>query len=284
LARTLHRGGPDCLGVLVHVLVERSPAQRALHHEHLAAHAGEPDLHELAQLCHAPRRGRGPVVVSAADLPPGPVVGVVFANELLDNLPFALLERTADGWDEIRVGRDGDRLVEAPVEASARLRDEAAALAPAAMPGARIPLQHAARAWLVQALGLLVAGRVVVIDYADETPSLAARPWTEWLRTYRGHERAGHPLDAPGTADITCDVAVDQLASLHPPTADRVQAAWLRAHGIDELVEEARVAWRTGAAVGDLAALRARSRVGEGAALLDPAGLGAFRVLEWEVG
>jgi hypothetical protein len=33
--------------------------------------------------------------------------------------------------------------------------------------------------------------------------------------------------------------------------------------------------------VGDLAALRARSRVREAEALLDPDGLGAFRVVEW---
>ena len=56
---------------------------------------------------------------------------------------------------------------------------------------------------------------------------------------------------------------------------------WLRAHGIDELVEEGRAIWRERAAIGDLEAMRARSRVTEADALLDPAGLGAFRVLEW---
>ena len=35
--------------------------------------------------------------------------------------------------------------------------------------------------------------------------------------------------------------------------------------------------------VGDLAALRARSRIRESEALLDPDGMGAFRVLEWIV-
>jgi hypothetical protein len=49
-------------------------------------------------------------------------------------------------------------------------------------------------------------------------------------------------------------------------------------------VEAARGTWRATAHVGDLAALAARSRVGEADALTDPTGLGAFRVLEWEVG
>jgi SAM-dependent MidA family methyltransferase len=126
---------------------------------------------------------------------------------------------------------------------------------------------------------------VVAVDYADRTPSLARRPWLEWVRTYRAHGRGGHPLEAPGTQDVTCEVAVDQLAVLvRPPDADRSQAEWLRAWGIDELVAEARATWHERAHLGDLEALRARSRVGEADALTDPAGLGAFRVLEWEVG
>jgi hypothetical protein len=61
------------------------------------------------------------------------------------------------------------------------------------------------------------------------------------------------------------------------------QADWLRSHGIDELVEEGRRGWDAGATTGDLAALKARSRVREAEALLDPEGLGAFLVAEWVV-
>jgi SAM-dependent MidA family methyltransferase len=132
---------------------------------------------------------------------------------------------------------------------------------------------------------LLQQGRVVVLDYADTSASLARRPWLEWVRTYRAHERGGHPLDAPGSQDITCEVAVDQLGALvRPPDRDTSQADWLRAHGIDDLVADARATWRERAALGDLEALKARSRVGEADALTDPTGLGAFRVLEWDVG
>ncbi len=82
---------------------------------------------------------------------------------------------------------------------------------------------------------------------------------------------------------MTCEVAVDQLARVRPPDADRSQAEWLGAHGVEELVAAARAMWHERAALGDLAALAARSRVGEAEALRDPAGLGAFRVLEWVV-
>jgi SAM-dependent MidA family methyltransferase len=149
--------------------------------------------------------------------------------------------------------------------------------------GARIPLQHAAWAWLRQALRVLLEGRVVVIDYADVTSSLARRPWQEWLRTFAEHRPGGHPLERPGSQDITCVVAVDQLAAVKQPSVDLAQGAWLRSHGIDALVDAARATWWQRAGLGDLEAMMARSRVSEAEALTDPSGLGRFRVLEWEV-
>jgi hypothetical protein len=100
------------------------------------------------------------------------------------------------------------------------------------------------------------------------------------LRTYRGHARGTHPLADPGGQDITAEVAVDQLPT---PDDDTSQADWLRRWGIDELVEEGRRIWAERAHLGDLEAIRARSRVGEAEALTDPDGMGSFRVLEWSV-
>jgi SAM-dependent MidA family methyltransferase len=250
LARSILAAGPACSAALRYVAVERSAALRAQH-----PYAAE----------------------SAAEIPAGPVVGVVLANELLDNLPFGLLERTAAGWAEVRVD---EHLAEVLVPASGEALAEAE-LAPGALIGSRIPVQRAGRRWVHRALSSLRAGRVVVVDYADVTPSLAGRPWTDWLRTYRRHGRGAHPLADLGGQDVTCEVAVDQLPA---SDANRNQAEFLRAFGIDELAAEARRAWEERAAIGDLLALRSRSRIHEAAALVDPSGLGAFRVLEWVQG
>ena len=75
----------------------------------------------------------------------------------------------------------------------------------------------------------------------------------------------------------------DQLSVVRPPGVHRSQAEFLAAHGIDELVAEGRRVWQERAHLGDLEAIRARSRVGEAEALTDPAGLGAFHVLEWPI-
>jgi SAM-dependent MidA family methyltransferase len=287
LARDVLAARPACAPALRYVLVERSDALRA---RHPLAVPLEPPGWVLGPRAHDPladdepthQRGVGPMFASLAELPAQRFVGVVVANELLDNLPFVLLRRTAAGWDEVRVGDDGSGgLVNFPVPAEPDLARLASRFAPDAPVGGWIPLQQAAQQWLASALALVERGRVALFDYADATASLARRePW-EWVRTYRGQGRGTDPLSDLGLQDVTCEVAVDQLAAVRPLSADSAQADWLAAHGLDELLTLARSAWQSAAAAPDVEALKARSRVAEAAALTDPAGLGAFRVLEW---
>lgn len=188
-------------------------------------------------------------------MPKGPLTGVIMANELLDNLPLRLLGPNDTDIDEHRP--DPKTLL--------------------------TPRQDQACAWLSQALTILEAGTVLVIDYMSTTENMASRPWAQWLRTYRDHQRGNDPWAAPGSQDITCEVALDQLSAVRTPTRINNQATWLKAHGINELVAEGTNAWRSGAAQGNLSALAGRSRATEAEALLDPCGLGAFTVAEWDV-
>ena len=219
----------------------------------------EPDCTPTLQWINVERSAVGraahTIGTSHSEIPEGPITGVIVANELLDNLPLRLFDP------------EGDEVGKHRPSPETRLT----------------PCQDQACSWLAQALSVLERGTVVVIDYMSTTEEMASRPWPEWLRTYRGHERGDDPWTAPGTQDITCEVALDQLSEVRPP--DRVvdQAAWLREHGIDELVAEGNAAWRAGAAQGDLTALAGRSRAIEAEAILDPAGLGGFTVAEWDI-
>ena len=219
-------------------------------------------------------------VDAAADLPAGPFVGVVLANELLDNLPFRLLERSTTGWREVHVSPadSSEVLTPAPADAAAM----ADALVPDAVAGERVPLQLKAAVWVRRALRLLERGRLLVFDYGvPRTAELAARPATEWLRTYRAHRRGHDPLANPGAADITCEVAFDQL----PPGATLTsQADWLAAAGIDDITATARNLWQRSRAEPDAKALAARTLLDEAAALTDPDGMGAFWTAEWRAG
>lgn len=249
LARSVLAADPECSAAMRYVAVDVSEAQRVQH----------PDG-----------------VESLAALPDGPFDGVIIANELLDNLPFRLAVND-DGWREAYVVTLPDgRLVE---QLGARFDPVPSVLPTVAPLGARAPIQDAAHDWVVDARGRLRSGTVLVIDYASRTTAgLALRPWRDWLRTYRRHERGEHYLVEPGSQDITTEVAVDQLPE---PDAVRSQSQWLQLHGIDELVDEGKRYWDAHAARPDLAAIKMRSRVGEAEALLDPAGLGAFTVCEW---
>ncbi len=285
LARSVLGAAPACAQALRYVLVERSARWRERQSARLPLEPAGLVLGPMvvadADVGPEPVAGIGPLVTALAELPVGPFTGVVLANELLDNLAFRLLERGPGGWLEVRVGSALEELlVEAPHEIAA----EASRLAPDTPVGGRIPVQHRAVEWLRQVIAGLTQGRVVVLDYADTTASMATRPWTEWVRTYRAHGRGAHPLAALGDQDITCEVAVDQLARVARPDADRSQADFLRAHGLDERAATARRTWQERAHIGDLLALKARSTATEASALTDPAGLGAFRVLEWQVG
>ena len=270
LARSVLAAESDCMaaGALRLVLVELSPAQRALHPEH-------------------------PLVASAAQvsdaLPQGASAGVIMANELLDNMPFDVVRRTADGWEELRVTVEGAAggcfsLVAAPASS------ELVAGLPDVATGTRVPVQRAARGWVAEAYQLLGEGRIVALDYGAETPVLAERAGRSddpaaglgWLRTHRDHDDGSWWLADPGSCDITADVALDQVQADHRAEVC-TQAEFLRGHGIDDLVAEGRAAWADRAGVGDLDALRARSRTSEAEALLDPAGMGSFSVLVWPV-
>ena len=256
LARAFRAAQPDCLAAVSYVAVEVSAQQRALH----------PDW-----------------VTSVETMPTEPIVGVVIANELLDNLAFRLFVMDG-GWREAfviartdgafaEVLRPADDLDHLPLPQSATH-------------GSRVPVQARAADWLAQTRALVTHGTVLVIDYASATTAgLAIRPWREWLRTYRGHERGGHYLAEPGAQDITAEVALDQLLGDSGHLANvRTQRQYLQRWGIDDLVAEGQRIWNEQAARPTVVALTMRSRVREAEALCDPQGLGAFIVVEIPIG
>ena len=246
LAKSILAAVPECGAALHYRTVERS-----------------------ARLRDRQRELLGERVELSDELPAHPIIGVVLANELLDNLAVRIVQRTAVGWSELFVADEGEVLIPCD-DPPAPVRDGAPAV------GDRAPWCEQAASWVDDALGLLQQGRLLAIDYGvGHTAELAGR---EWLRTYRHHVRGSDPLVDPGSADITVDVPFDQLP---PPTSLETQAQFLHRYGIEELVEQGRRVWQERAHIGDLAAIAARSRVTEAEALLDATGLGGFLVAEW---
>lgn len=282
LAREILRSEPECAGALRYLLVERSPALRAAQRELLAIEPGAdalgPNIAGGDEDDPEPAPGRGPIVTALDDLPGFTFDGVILANELADNLPFDIVERTEDGWREIRVGSTGGKLVEVAVPAAGGLTPRFDVPI-----GSRLPVQRGVEDWIGRAGGSLRRGVVTVIDYVATAAEIAQRGQHGWLRTYRRHTRGDDPFDDPGARDITADVVAETLRDAGRGAGldlafEATQEHWLETLGIDGLVAEARRHWQDRAAVGDLDALAARSIITEAAALTDPAGLGAHTV------
>ena len=200
-----------------------------------------------------------------------PPVDVVLAHELLDNLPFRVLR----GSSEVRVGLEGDRLVEVLGELDDELlpfvmRDGAGADDERIVPvGAFAFVDHVAE--------VLERGYALLIDYGGVAD--AGGP----LHGYRGQRVVEDVLASPGSADVTAGVDFGLIAARAEaagltafPTVTQHDALtalgfedWFR----DELARQhAQLDARDG-----LGAVRTWAGKSRATLLADPGGLGRFR-------
>ena len=90
----------QCAGALRYITVERSTSLRG-------EQAGRIPIQPLENvLSPIPSKLRDPLVGAAAELPEGKFTGVVFANELLDNMPFDLYERQGRHWFRVLIAHE----------------------------------------------------------------------------------------------------------------------------------------------------------------------------------
>jgi len=216
-------------------------------------------------------------VISQAQMPTEKFVGMIIANELVDNLPFRLFVLDSQWQEAFVVERDGKFL-----EVLHTVDDVPVWLPQNPPLGTRLPVQQQAQKWLASSLDLVENGSLIIFDYCMTSEIASTKPWRDWLRTYRQHELGGHYLSQPGDQDITSHVMIDQLAMVTEPTIVARQADWLIKHGLNSLVDEGRNYWQAHAAKPDLQAMLMRSRISEAEALTSLDGLGNFTVLGWQ--
>jgi len=132
--------------------------------------------------------------------------------------------------------------------------------------------------WLAAATRHLARGVVVLVDYADEPAALTGEARrTGTLRAFARHAVGGDPFRHVGRQDLTAtvDLAAVRAAAARAgldPIGETTQAELLAAVGTGDLTTS--YLRRPGATLED--ALLLRSAL---ARLLDPRGMGGFRVL-----
>lgn len=223
-------------------------------------------------------------VGASMDDVPGSLVGVVVANELLDNLPAAVAVRRGGAWLERAVVSEEGRLAATEIEARAEVAAWADAYSGPVPDGGVVEVQTAVSDWIRDAVRRLDRGALVVVDYGDTAEGLENRRAEGTLRTYRGHHLGPDPLLEPGVTDITMDVNFTAVVAAAKGAGAAVsvhrQDEFLDDWGLAEAVAELREQDRAAARAGDtMERLRLRSAITDAEALRHPRGLGDFRVV-----
>ncbi len=243
-----------------------------------AVEVSPPARSALAEVVGADR------VVSDLGGLPAKIRGIIFANELLDNLPMALARRTAGVWRELWVGEKNGELEWVEVPVRPEVGDWLQRFAGPTPEGGIVEVQIRACQWVSDVLERLEAGALVVFDYGDTAEGLEGRRSEGTLRTYRDHHLGPHPLVEPGQTDITADLNFSAMMAAAREAGATVslhrQDDFLADLGLRERVEELRRQEVGYAQAGDeLRRLEKRSLRMGAEALLHPRGLGDFRVL-----
>ena len=202
-----------------------------------------------------------------------PINGVVFANEVLDAFPVHVLTRTAEGVREVFVGEDNGQLVEIirpPSTADLRWR------IPESVPlGGRWETSPAAEGWVASLAAALVSGYIVLIDYGGDEAELLTRQGAGTVRGVAQHRLIADPLAEPGRHDLTASVDFTAIRR----AAEGAGLQLVGASTQREVLVALGIREATARPATPIEQLRAASRRSAIDALLDPNGLGAFKVV-----
>lgn len=156
-----------------------------------------------------------------------PLPGIAFGNEILDALPFRLIEMNGGSWKELHVvARENGTLALEPRETSIELGNDFPE-------GYRTEVRTNFRELLGEISSCLSDGLLLFADYgfaAQEYYDSSRSSGT--LRTFSSHKAGEDPFAAPGETDITAhvdftDLAKAAIAAGYSPTVFSSQGSYL---------------------------------------------------------
>jgi SAM-dependent MidA family methyltransferase len=219
---------PTAFAALEYAITEPLPRLQAAQRKTLAAFADRVHL------------TRDPAVLAQSPLP-----GIVFGNELLDALPFHLVERHNGGWHECLVGCSPAGNFIWQIDSGIRDPQLAAALAPLGgnfPDGYRTEVRTNFREFLEPLTRCISTGLMIWPDYGFARPDYyLPERHRGTLRTFSKHRAAEDPLATPGEIDITAHVDFTAVAEAARslgarPRVFRNQGTWLTEVGREWLL------------------------------------------------
>jgi SAM-dependent MidA family methyltransferase len=185
-----------------------------------------------------------------AELTADPVPGIAFGNEVLDALPFHLIEWRDGGWRECRVIEGPDEawfewaLEEISNPQLVAAIDGLDALGSKFPDGYRTEIRTCHREFMEPLVRSLDSGLMVWIDYGFARSDYYQPQRAQGtLRTFSNHRAGESPLERPGEFDITAHVDFTAVAEAAAELGGKVtdfqnQGAWLTGLARDWLLAQ----------------------------------------------
>lgn len=175
-----------------------------------------------------------------------PMPGIVFGNELLDALPFHIVQWAGEGWLECRVALDalGDFCWETNPISNPLLLDFLTRLGTDFPVGYRTEVRIDLADFLGSLTRCLSSGIMIWPDYGFARPEYYHSDRTAGtLRTFSKHRAAENPFVALGEIDITAHVDFTAVAEAAlevgcRPTSFASQGVWLTRLAQDWLLDQ----------------------------------------------
>ncbi|QTN34063.1 SAM-dependent methyltransferase [Akkermansiaceae bacterium] len=189
---------PDAWDALRYAIAEPLPLLRNLQAERLA---------EFTEKLN--------IVADPGGLAAEPLPGFAFGNEILDALPFHLIEMRSGKWMELHVVATGGQLGYRPreIEEGSALSARLVELGNDFPEGYRTEMRTNFLDFLTPIAAGMEGGTMLFTDYGFAAPEYYDRHRTTGtLRTFSSHKAGEDALEAPGEKDITAHVDFTDLA------------------------------------------------------------------------
>lgn len=250
-----------------------------------------PDFYAALDYRLADIRAGQDALKTAADTMPS----VILSNELIDAFPVHVVEKRGARLYEVYVDIEDGRLAETLKAAqNAELEDYLDRFRVewrSYDEGWRAEINLDALRWMQRTANLMRRGFLLTIDYGERAKALYSRERRRGtLLCYYRHQFNEHPLARPGEQDVTAHVNFSALIEEGRRNGLRLNAfmtqrAWLESMGIDDEMERLRArdyaasVTKRASDEGQAALLRWYSLRQGVAALMEPAGMGNFKVM-----
>lgn len=169
-------------------------------------------------------------------------IGLLYMNEVLDNVPCSIAVNKDGEWFEKIIRLKQDQLVYDLVPAREINLDWISDFNIDALEGIEIEIQKNSTEYLIKLISKFNPEFLIIIDYGYEFYERKDKPYKSLIRTYKNHHLAGDTILQPASTDITYDVNFSSvkttLNSLNYTVELLTQKEFIEQNGFENLYKK----------------------------------------------